>query len=296
VVESLASQAAVVLHNQILHDRQEALKEFQRQLEIGRQIQAGFFPAELPQPPGWEITAHFRPAREVAGDFYDAFLMPQGKVALVIADVCDKGLAAALFMSLVRSLIRAFSQHHYLHQSAGAGEMTPDGDVVEERPFSNTDFNTLLDTLMRTNAYIEANHRQSNMFATLFFAILNPKTGHLSYINAGHNPPVVFDVQGVKTFLRPTGPAVGLQQDVLFEVHQTTLKPGDTLLAYTDGVTEARNPIQQSFTMERLLALIPSYAHSATALLTQINEQVRRHVAGAELYDDITLLAVRHIS
>ncbi len=289
VVESLASQAAVVLHNQTLRERQESLREFQQQLEIGRQIQQNFFPDEMPQPDGWELVARFHPAREVAGDFYDAFYTPQGKIGFVIADVCDKGLAAALFMSLVRSLLRAFSQQHtYLYQVNGGKR-----EVGPAEPNEKFD---LLNTIQLTNTYIGENHRQAHMFATLFFGVLDPQTGQLIYVNAGHNPPIIFNVAGVKTTLRPSGPAVGLIKDAHYVIHQTQLAPGDTLLAYTDGITEARDPEQQPFTTERLIRLLTPYAHSAVDLLEKIDSEVHHHIAGGEPFDDIALLAVRHIN
>lgn len=291
VVESLASQAAVVLHNQILRERQEALQEFQQQLEIGRRIQQNFFPDEMPHPDGWELVARFHPAREVAGDFYDAFYTPQGRIGLVIADVCDKGLAAALFMSLVRSLLRAFSQ-----QSAFLRQMQTSKQGTDPfAPLPDSEFD-LLNTIRLTNAYIGSNHQQSHMFATLFFGVLDPQTGHLIYINAGHNPPIVFNAAGVKTTLRPSGPAVGLIKQADYTVQQIQLAPGDTLLAYTDGVTEARNPEQEPFTTERLTRLLAPRAHSAIALLEKIDSDVHNHIAGGEPFDDIAMLAARHVS
>lgn len=289
VVESLASQAAVVLHNQILRERQETLMEFQQQLEIGRQIQQNFFPDELPQPEGWELVARFQPAREVAGDFYDAFYTPQGKIGLIVADVCDKGLAAALFMSLVRSLLRAFSQQHFfLH------EMSESKQATSTTPSDSSDQFNLLNAIKLTNAYINTNHRQAHMFATLFFGILDPQNGQLIYVNAGHNPPIIFNASGIKTTLRPSGPAVGLIENATYAIHQTRLAAGDTLLAYTDGVTEARNPEQKPFTTERLMRQLAPNAYSAITLLEQIDSEVHKHIDGSEPFDDIALLAVRH--
>jgi sigma-B regulation protein RsbU (phosphoserine phosphatase) len=291
VVESLASQAAVVLHNQILGERHEKLQELQQQLEIGRQIQRNFFPDELPQPEGWELVARFHPAREVAGDFYDTFYTPQGKIGLIIADVCDKGLAAALFMSLVRSLMRAFSQQHsFLRQMQE--------DDVDTGPLQSVtdDRFDLLNTIRLTNAYIDANHLQSHMFVTLFFGVLDPQSGQLMYVNAGHNSPILFNSNGIKSTLPPSGPAIGLVKNALYDVNQLQLAPGDTLLAYTDGITEARNPEQEPYTMERLNEIVTEYADSAVALLEQIDSEVHQHIAGGEPFDDIALLAVRRIS
>ena len=290
VVESLASQAAVVLHNQILGERHEKLLELQQQLEIGRQIQRDFFPEELPQPAGWELVARFHPAREVAGDFYDTFYTPQGKIGLIIADVCDKGLAAALFMSLIRSLLRAFSQQHsFLRQMHRENIDTGPLQSVPDDKFD------LLNTIRLTNAYIDSNHLQSHMFVTLFFGVLDPQTGQLMYVNAGHYSPFVFNSGGIKTTLRPSGPAIGLVKDASYDVRQLQLAPGDTLLAYTDGITEARNPEQEAYTTERLVKMLTYHPDSAVALLEHIDADVQQHIAGGEPYDDIALLAVRHI-
>ena len=113
VAESLTSQTTIALKNQRLQDRQVELLKFEQELQIGRQIQADFLPEELPQPPGWDIVARFQPAREVAGDFYDAFTLSDGQIGLVIADVVDKGVGAALFMALFRSLIRFFGEQRH---------------------------------------------------------------------------------------------------------------------------------------------------------------------------------------
>jgi sigma-B regulation protein RsbU (phosphoserine phosphatase) len=270
VAESLTSQTTIALKNQRLQDRQVELLKFERDLQIGRQIQADFLPEQLPQPPGWEIVARFQPAREVAGDFYDAFLLSDGQIGLVIADVVDKGVGAALFMALFRSLIRFFGEQH---RSGGA---------------------SALDGVKLTNEYISRNHLRSNMFATLFFGVLDPVSGLFTYINGGHNPPVVLDAQGeIKVRLRPTGPAVGMLPDMVFNTHQISLEPGDLLFTFTDGVLDARNLAGQLFTEKRLLPLLQQPIVSATALLDQIETTLKSHIGSADQFDDITLLAVR---
>src|SRR5262249_22798559 len=158
------------------------------ELEIGRQIQRDFLPDSLPQPPGWEIAAAFHPARQVGGDFYDAFSLEDGRVALAVADVCDKGVGAALFMALFRSLVRAHAE------LPGSG--TPAG------PASRS-------IVALTNDYIARTHGRSNMFATMLFAILDPRTGDLAWVNGGHEPPIVRRRGGAVERLMPTGPAVG---------------------------------------------------------------------------------------
>jgi phosphoserine phosphatase RsbU/P len=270
LVEALASQAAVVLNNRILLERQKDLLRYENELDIGRQIQASFLPQQLPQPPGWEIVANFQPAREVAGDFYDVFSPENGEIlCLVIADVCDKGVGAALFMALTRSLLRAFAESHV---------------------WATAD---LKNPIERINAYILRNHTQANMFVTLFFAVLEPATGLLTYVNGGHNPPVIIGPAGIKARLEPTGPAVGMFPDVTFQARQVTLALGDVLFAFTDGVTEARDVYGGFFTEARLLQFLEQPADSAIALLQRIEESVRAHTAAAAQSDDITMLAVR---
>jgi phosphoserine phosphatase RsbU/P len=270
LVEALASQAAVVLNNRMLLERQKELLIYEHDLEIGQQIQANFLPSELPQPAGWEIAAGFRPARKVAGDFYDAFYIEgQTKVCLIIADVCDKGVGAALFMALSRSLIRAFAG---LHESCAAGGKNP----VE-----------------LTNAYIWQNHENSNMFVTLFYGVLDLASGQLAYVNCGHNPPVIIGSTGVKARLRPTVPAVGMFPDVEFKMQQVGLEPGDVLFAFTDGVTEARASDDGFFTEERLLQLLAQPAPSALALLNRIDESLCSHIGAATQFDDITMITAR---
>ncbi|MFQ5794627.1 MAG: PP2C family protein-serine/threonine phosphatase [Candidatus Bipolaricaulia bacterium] len=280
-------------------EREELLK-LERELQIARKIQADFLPDTLPQPDGWEIAARFHPAREVAGDFYDAFPLAQDRrVGFVIADVCDKGVGAALFMALIRSLVRAFAQQHY--SLSWMDELSPDwlsddapGRSVEQRrAVLSTGTTALKNAVVLTNNYILQNHEQANMFATLFFGVLDPATGSLNYVNGGHNPPFIVGPDGVKARLTPTGPAVGMFADVDFNIEQAQLDPGDILITYTDGVPEARDPDGKFFTEKRLLSLVEPSAPSATALLDRIETNLDAHIAEADQFDDITMLAVR---
>lgn len=282
VVESLASQAAVALNTQELLRRQEKLVRFEHDLQVGRRIQADFLPRELPQPPGWEIAARFQPAREVAGDFYDAFPLATGRIGLLIADVVDKGVGAALFMALSRSLIRAYSQLD---------------DLADEDHHATPSANTrALNAVRLTSDYIAQNHGHMSMFVTLFFGVLDLGTGQLNYINAGHNPPYVVGPSGtVKAELMPTGPAAGLFSNMVFNFKQVTLEPGDLLMTFTDGVTEARNPSGEFFGEDGLLALLKRPASSAFELLDRIEASLQAHTAGADQSDDITMLAVRKL-
>jgi sigma-B regulation protein RsbU (phosphoserine phosphatase) len=282
VIESLASQAAVALNTQELLRRQEELLKFEHDLQVGRRIQADFLPRELPQLPGWEIAARFQPARQVAGDFYDAFVRPDGAIGLLIADVVDKGVGAALFMALSRSLLRAYSR---------LGGLDDDGQGAT--PSINTQ---ALNAVRLTNDYIAEYHGHMSMFVTLFFALLDPASGLLTYTNAGHNPPYILGPTGVvKAELEPTGPAAGLFPGMDFEIQRVTLEPGDLLMTFTDGVTEARDPSGGFFGEERLLSLLKQPAASASEHLDRIETALQAHVAGVDQADDITMLAVRRL-
>ncbi|CAM3307000.1 PP2C family protein-serine/threonine phosphatase [Kibdelosporangium persicum] len=254
-----------------------SLREYERDLSIAREIQSGFLPDELPCPPGWELAARFRPAKQVAGDFYDGFDLADGRrLGLVVADVCDKGIGAALFMALIRTLVRHTAQH------TGTGD--PACDIGVE---------PLRQAVCGTNRYLARNHLRQGYFATLFFGVLDPDTGMLFYINGGHNPPVLARAAGGRFLLEPTGPAVGMMPDSEFAIGQTRLLPGDQLFVYTDGVVEARDNGGGQFGTERMLDLIGRPASCADVLLDRVDERLRRHVGSAEQSDDITMLALR---
>ena len=269
------------------------------ELEIGRRIQAGFLPERLIQLPGWDIAARFQAAREVAGDFYDVFTLAGGKrIGLVVADVCGKGVGAALFMALFRSLIRAFADQHYslgwmdvLSDDVSGRQSAP--SPGRRRALLSTGTTALKSAIDLTNKYIARNHGRTSIFATMFFGVLDPITGSLMYINAGHEPPLVIDRTGVKARLDPTGPAVGLFEGMDFGIGQVELAPDDILCAFTDGVTDARSPHGEFFGEERLLSLVKEPTDSAAALLDRIQSQVESHIAHADQFDDITMLAVR---
>jgi sigma-B regulation protein RsbU (phosphoserine phosphatase) len=282
VAESLASQAAVALNNQLLLQRERELSKFERDMQIARQMQADFLPAELPSLPSWEIAAFFQPAREVSGDFYDSFtLMNNTRIALVIADVCDKGVGAALFMTLIRSLIRSFSEQYYAL-------------FVHDSLSNEQSACALQNAVLTTNNYLANNHARMNMFATLFFGVLEPESGSLIYVNGGHEAPVLVGPQGIRARLKQTGPAVGMLPDMHFRVEEISLEAGDMLFAYTDGVTEARSPQEDFFSEQRLLSLLESQgAVTATDLLKLLEVSLRSHIASAEQFDDITMLAIR---
>ena len=282
--------------------REEFLK-MELDLQVAHRIQEGFLPKELPRVAGWEVAANFTPAREVAGDFYDAFMLSQNRrMAFVIADVVDKGVPAALFMALVRSLIRAFAQQNYSLSWTNVLEGDPLAGVVSgvsrarggKGGIPSTGTNALRNAVLLTNNYIVENHLDLNMFATLFFGLLDPSNGQLAYINAGHNPPFILGSDGaLKAALKGTGPAVGMFQAEDFRIEYAQIDPGDILYAYTDGVTEARDAARSFFTEKRLRLLLSEPADTAAGLLDRVQSSLCEFMNGAMQFDDITMLAVR---
>jgi len=303
LMQATADQIALVLENAQLYEcLEESKKEIEDyskaldyELEKGRQIQRDFLPTHIPDVTNWEIAACFYPARQVAGDFYDAFLLPGGKVGLVIADVCDKGVGAALFMALFRSLIRVFSGQTSLGGLSIVGKEINKGQIELVDPQIPTDLDELnaLKAVALTNNYIAEQHAEMSMFATLFFGVLEPETGWLTYINGGHEPLYILRDGHIQETLNPTGPAVGMLPNLKFKVRQVHLDPGDTLIGYTDGVTEARAPDHALFTTERLIPLVEQPLDSANSLLEVIKSALFTYIDDAPQFDDITMISVR---
>lgn len=295
----------VLEHNRLRHKHEPSLEnaellKIEHDIQVARRIQAGFLPTELPKPGGWDVAACFQPAREVAGDFYDAFMLSQNRrLGFVIADVVDKGVPAALFMALVRSLTRAFAQQNYSINWTDileAGTSAQPFTRKQTRAIPSTGTMALKNAVQLTNNYITENHMQDNMFATLFFGMLDPATGHLAYINAGHNPPVIFDSNGnLKLELKPTSMAVGMMPDTNYSIEFAQIDPGDFIFCYTDGVTEARNLIGDFFMENRLFELLARPGTTARGLVDHIYAALQEFMTGAIQFDDITMIAiVRH--
>ena len=295
-----ARLTASLARKRVADAEQTHARALERELEIGREIQASFLPDTLPVVPGWALDARLRPASQVSGDFYDAFAFEAGgRVGLIVADVCDKGVGAALFMALFRSLLRAAAVQRYSGLTgrgvslSATGFMSVGGHDTSSAEAGRT---ALASALKVTNNYIALTHPKSNMFATMFFAVLDPATGHLDWANCGHEPALVIGAGEVKARLEPTSPAVGMLPDLPFTVKQTTLAPGDTLLAFTDGVTEARDAAGDLLGSERFEALLAAPAGSVRELLDRIEAGVQRHTRGAPQSDDITLLAAQRLA
>jgi phosphoserine phosphatase RsbU/P len=270
-------------------------KALNKELDQGRRIQKNFLPDILPRKTGWAFAAFFKPARQVAGDFYDVFELPSGRIGLVIADVCDKGVGSALFMALFRSLIRVFSGQTELKGLKLSSENSMPASVPATGMTDRSDLhhNSVLETVRMTNNYIIQNHEDLGMFATLFFGVLSPDTGLLSYVNGGHEPLFVMGSSGRVRQLTYTGPAVGVIADATFKVEQIQLEPGDIMLGYTDGVTEARSPDESLFSRKRLEMLLDKPFPSADDLIKHIQARLFAFVGDADQEDDITLLTVQ---
>ena len=301
LMEITAGQIALALENARLYAKLERSyhsleraktkvdnysKALNAELEKGKKIQRDFLPTDIPRVPGWEIGTCFHPARQVSGDFYDAFMLPGNYIGLVIADVCDKGVGSALYMALFRSLMRVFSGKISL------GGWSSAQAVQEENGGLAVDLSNMLQAVTLTNDYISEEHGQENMFATLFFGVLNPATGDLSYINGGHEPLFIIGRSGIKETLNAAGPVVGIFSGAKFEIQQSKLEPGDILIGYTDGVTEALSPQETFFSKEKFRSLLELPASSATELIDRIQADLFDHIDKAPQFDDITMLAV----
>ena len=274
----------------------ESVKEIEFELEKGREIQREFLPSQIPNLPNWEIATCFYPAGQVSGDFYDVFMLPDDNVGLVIADVCDKGVGSALYMALFRSLIRVFAEQAIHCTGPGLTQISSTPGNIATISSSADDQMARLAAVASTNNYISHLHGRECMYATLFFGVLNPSTGILSYVNGGHEPLYVINAGSIKNQLKPTGPAVGLMPDIPYKSQQIQLEPGDLLIGYTDGVIEARSPEDEIYSRNRLQSLLIEPFKSASDMLDRIKTNLFAFIDFAPQSDDVTMLAVQRAS
>lgn len=278
----LRARISSSLENKRLHDLEQTyLKGLEREFDIAREIQQGFLPSELPQVPGWELGAYFRAAREVAGDFYDAFLLADGQLVFLVGDVCGKGVGAALFMTLFRSLLRAPFASDLLLAAESASGLSPADHLQRVVSF--------------TSAYVADTHAEANMFATVFMGVLEPRDGTLTYVNCGNEAPILLSAGRITT-LGPTGPVIGIIPDAHFGVKVINMQPDDALLAFTDGISDATNTHDELFGRERLTAVMQQGSPSPGDVIARLELQLAQFVGGAAQFDDITLLAVRRVA
>ncbi len=283
VIGMVTLHIASSVANTRTHAKTETARQLaERDLDIGRQIQSSFLPAHRPCPPGWQVATHFKPARQVSGDFYDLFELGSGRyVAIVVADVCDKGVGAALFMALIRSLIRAFAIQDFNRHCDLPGSPTGCADTA------------ILNTITQTNQYLADTHADTGMFATLFIGILEHETGQLRYVNCGHEPPLVIGRRRVINRLKPTGPALGLMIDSIFRIGDVAIDHGQMFLAFTDGLTESESSTGDAFGRQRLSDLVGGGDDAVQPLMDQIVHSLAIHTSGQTPFDDITIVAVQ---
>ena len=260
---NLATQAAPAVRvAQLVRQQQlEALERqrIEQELRVARLIQQFLLPKEVPSVAGWEVSAYYQPARAVGGDFYDFIYFPDGRIGFVIGDVTDKGVPAALVMATTRTLLRTTAE-----------QLVAPGAVLE-----------------RTNNQLVENI-PPKMFVTCLYALLQPATGHLVFANAGHDVPFRRTAEGVVE-LRARGMPLGLLPGMQYEQHETTLRPGECVLLYSDGLVEAHSPTREMFGFPRLQALMaePPGENLVPFLLDQLRDFTGPHW---EQEDDVTMV------
>lgn len=268
LLTAFGTQAAIAIEKARLHGEEVRRLRLEKELTVAREIQFSLLPKALPTPLGWEFSATYQPARIVGGDFYDFFgIAPlQG---VVIADVADKGVGAALFMSVSRTMIRTAAL-----SVASPGE-----------------------ALAQANDLIVQDSSRSNLFLSAFYAVIDTQTGRAIYANAGHNPPFLYRAAtGSYEPLRGKGIVLGIFEGIQLIDAGAQIEPGDCVVFYTDGITEAMNTEGVEFGEERLHGAVLSYlAGSAQQILDSILGAISNHVREAEQSDDVTIVVAKRL-
>ncbi len=264
----MANQAAIAIEKARLHREEIERQRLEKELEVGRQIQLGLLPKDCPVVPGWEFAVVYQAARQVGGDFYDFLELPDepGRLGLVIADVADKGVPAALMMALSRTMVR----------TAAADGRRPSA------------------ALGLANELI-LKHSRTDLFVSAVYATLDIHTGMLTYANAGHSRPLwLKSSSGEIQELAARGIILGVFEDVELEEREIDVAPGDILVFHTDGVTEAMDGDGQQFGQERLRAAVAATPDaSAQQILSAVVDAVNAFAGNAPQSDDLTLLVVK---
>ena len=265
ILSGIAHQAATAVVNNHLYQEAAERQKLEQELNVAREIQASLIPHQAPIIPGCSLAAYWQAARQVSGDFYDFLPLPDGRWGIVIADVADKGVPAALFMALSRTILRTVA-------------------------FSRSD---PAQVLMRVNELIDTD-AQTDLFVTMFYAIWQPTTGELVYANGGHNPPLVLGKNGRQKQLYGRGMALGVLPQIQVEPATITLQPSDTVIFYTDGVTEAINEDYDEFGLERMtIAAKSAKKGQAYDIVQGITQGITHHVGNTPQFDDITLVVLK---
>lgn len=265
ILSGIAQQTSLAIQNDRLQSMAVVQERLEREFQIAREIQQTFLPSELPQYPGWKLDVRWRPAREVGGDFYDVFQLSHDRLAILVADVTDKGMSAALYMTVTRTLLRTVSQ-----QLSTPAEIL---DYVNE-------------LLLRDTPH--------GMYITAFFGLLDLKTGVLFYANAGHNLPICKSSTGKLEKLKKGGMPLGIIEGLTLQNHEINLEFGDTLILFTDGVTEASTSTD-FFGDHRLEeAILKAKDQEPETILDEIDEALIRFQKTEIPSDDVTVLALHH--
>ena len=268
MVEYFAGLVASALVRMRAHEAALERASVQRDLDLARELQGGLLPKVFPtlgEAPGIELFARLEPAKEVSGDLYDFFAVEPGKMCFVVGDVSGKGIAAGIFMAVTRTLIRATT-------------------VPGRSP---------LEIMNRVNAQL-AKENEASLFVTMILGMVDTATGRMVYGQGGHNPPLLLTAQGQARYEPPGGMPLGVFEEAKFGERELQLKPGETLLVYTDGVTEAMNQAKDLFGEDRLEKAVTGGASlSPEKIAERVIEQVEGFVLEAERSDDITLLAIQ---
>jgi sigma-B regulation protein RsbU (phosphoserine phosphatase) len=267
LLTAIASSAATAIENARLYQVAVEQGRLERELQMARDLQASLLPRETPHLTGWDFAAYWQPARQVSGDFYD--FIPTGRgLGVVIADVSDKGMPAALFMGLSRTIVRA----------SLIGTDSP------------------ADGITQANRLIYADSPNS-MFVTLFAAQIDQASGDLIVVNAGHNPPYLYRAtEDQPARLARTGMALGIDDAVHFDQQAVHLEPGDALVLYTDGILDALNARGEEFGDERLRRVCAQHrAESAAQIVAALRDEVLHFVGDTPLADDCTVVIVKRV-
>ena len=267
LLNTLAAQAAPALRvAQLVQEQQMQVRQRERieqELRTAQEIQHTFLPKEVPALLGWQLVPYYQSAREVGGDFYDFLPFADGRLGIVIGDVTDKGVPAALVMMATRTMLRTAAQ-----EKASPAEV-----------------------LARVNDLLFADI-PAGMFVTCFYALLDPKSGRLRYANAGHEPPFRQHV-GSATELWATGMPLGMMPGTCYEEYEATLTPGERLLFYSDGLVEAHNARHEMFGFPRLKAFLAEHSDGASLIDMLLDELKRFTGEGWEQEDDVTLVTLQ---
>jgi serine phosphatase RsbU (regulator of sigma subunit) len=270
LLTGIARQTSLAIETAMLYRRMLRQQQFEHEMHLARDIQMSFMPESLPTPPGWDVAVAWQAAHGVSGDFYDFIRLDENRLGIVIADVSDKGVAAALYMALSRTVMRSTALEGY---SAAR-------------------------TLERTNSLLLQESR-SGMFVTMFYGILDLRTGLLRYARGGHNPPLLLRTAhaAIEQLYSP-GTVLGVLDDPEIEQRTTVLYPGDVLLLYTDGVTEASAPAGAEFGVEgleaaALAAVRAAVSQPAEQIISAVSQAQQAFTGSGDPHDDFTLVVVR---